>query len=70
MAKKLGVSISTLLRWEEEGRGPKSIRTRGGQRRYDVIGARDRPSKRVTVADARVSHDAYRILHLVKSVGS
>ena len=55
MAKRLGVSISTLRRWEEEGRGPKSIRTRGSQRRYEVIGAKDAPSKRVRIADARVS---------------
>ena len=40
---------------DEEGRGPKSIRTRGGQRRYEVIGAKDAPSKRVRIADARVS---------------
>ena len=58
MAKRLGVSISTLRRWDEEGRGPKSIRTRGGQRRYEVIGAKDAPSKRITIAYARVSsHD-------------
>ena len=58
MAKRLGVSISTLRRWDEEGRGPKSIRTRGGQRRYEVVGAKDAPSKRVTIAYARVSsHD-------------
>lgn len=58
MAKRLGVSISTLRRWEEEGRGPKSIRTRGGQRRYEVIGAKSSPSKRITIAYARVSsHD-------------
>ncbi len=58
MAKRLGVSISTLRRWDEEGRGPKSIRTRGGQRRYEVVGAKDTPSKRITIAYARVSsHD-------------
>lgn len=58
MAKRLGVSISTLRRWDEEGRGPKSIRTRGGQRRYEVVGSKEAPSKRVTIAYARVSsHD-------------
>jgi putative resolvase len=36
MAKILGVSIPTLRRWEQEGRAPKSVRTEGGQRRYEV----------------------------------
>ncbi|MDR3550278.1 MAG: IS607 family transposase [Candidatus Babeliales bacterium] len=35
-AKALGVAISTLRRWEAEGRLKPDERTEGGQRRYDV----------------------------------
>ena len=57
MAKRLGVSISTLRRWEDEGRAPPSIRTEGGQRRYEVKG--EKPAKLLkTIGYARVSsHD-------------
>lgn len=34
-AKAVGVAISTLRRWEREGK-ITSIRTLGGHRRYDV----------------------------------
>jgi putative resolvase len=34
-AKALGVSMTTLHRWEAEGR-PIPERTRGGHRRYDL----------------------------------
>ena len=58
MAKRLGVSISTLRRWESEGRAPTSVRTEGGQRRYEVTDAGEPKSKLVTIAYARVSsHD-------------
>jgi putative resolvase len=58
MAKRLGVSISTLRRWEAEGRAPASVRTEGGQRRYEVTDAGTPKSKLVTIAYARVSsHD-------------
>ena len=59
-AKVLGVSITTLRRWEKEGRLQPDEITPGGHRRYDV--AKLRPalyrlqrSDRKTVAYARVS---------------
>ena len=62
-AKFLGVSKTTLRRWESEGRLLPDERTPGGQRRYDL--ARLRPNAfhagshaRTTIAYARVSsHD-------------
>jgi putative resolvase len=57
-ASALGVSPQTLRRWEREGRGIPSIRTRGDQRRYnpsDVSMFRRQVSKDLTVAYARVS---------------
>jgi predicted site-specific integrase-resolvase len=58
MAKRLGVSISTLRRWEEEGRAPSSVRTEGGQRRYEISDSGTPKSKLKTIAYARVSsHD-------------
>jgi excisionase family DNA binding protein len=58
MAKRLGVSISTLRRWEEEGRAPASVRTEGGQRRYEIADSGIPKSKLKTIAYARVSsHD-------------
>jgi putative resolvase len=62
-AKELGVSITTLRRWESQGRLVASERTKGGQRRYDLSTLRPEavhraPSPRKTVAYARVSsHD-------------
>ena len=35
-AKYLGMSVSTLRRWEEEGRLLPHERSAGGQRRYDL----------------------------------
>jgi putative resolvase len=55
MAKRLGVSISTLRRWEDEGRAPPSVRTEGGQRRYRISEATVSASTRKTIAYARVS---------------
>jgi putative resolvase len=58
MAKRLGVSVSTLRRWENEGRAPASIRTEGGQRRYKIEDDKFVKSKLKTIAYARVSsHD-------------
>ena len=56
MAKRLGVSISTLRRWEDEGRAPPSVRTEGGQRRYEVKAEKSSISKRKTIARVS-SHD-------------
>ena len=61
-AKALGVSTSTLRRWEASGRLVPG-RTEGGQRRYDLAALRPgfhhgAPARRQTVAYARVSsHD-------------
>ena len=61
-AKALGVSTSTLRRWEAAGR-LKPARTQGGQRRYDIGALRPdlvhgALTARRTVAYARVSsHD-------------
>ena len=62
-AKFLGVSKSTLRRWEREGRLLPDERTAGGQRRYDLAKLRPNafhtgPVARTTIAYARVSsHD-------------
>jgi predicted site-specific integrase-resolvase len=58
----LGVSTQTLRRWETEGRGVPTQRTKGGQRRYDVTQLTPPPTKTpnntATIAYARVSsHD-------------
>jgi putative resolvase len=69
MAKRLGVSISTLRRWEAEGRAPASVRTEGGQRRYEVTDSGVAKSKLVTIAYARVSsHDQKEDLTRQKKV--
>ena len=60
-ASLMGVSAQTIRRWEREGKPIPSVRTKGGQRRYDP---HDLPiirrfsKKKLTVAYARVSsHD-------------
>ena len=61
-AKALGVSVSTLRRWETEGRLTPD-RTAGRQRRYDLSKLKPElfavfPAERKTIAYARVSsHD-------------
>jgi excisionase family DNA binding protein len=56
MAKRLGVSIPTLRRWEKEGRLAPANRTLGGHRRYETENRDDREER--TVCYARVScHD-------------
>ena len=61
-SKALGVSITTLRRWEAEGRLVPE-RTPGGQRRYDLASLKPEmflspPLERKTIAYARVSsHD-------------
>jgi len=62
-AKVLGVSESTLRRWEREGRLLPDERTKGGQRRYKLSSIRPQfthnsTTERKTIAYARVSsHD-------------
>jgi excisionase family DNA binding protein len=62
-ADLVGVSPSTLRRWEKQGKGPGVHRTEGGQRRYDrdkIISSRSTIERcaRPTPAYARVSrHD-------------
>ena len=62
-AQFLGVTPTTLRRWEREGRLLPDARTRGGDRRYDLnrLGSESQGSEypdRKTVAYARVSsHD-------------
>ena len=61
-AKILGVHVSSLRRWESEGK-LKAIRTPGGQRRYDleeVKKAEGQPKPIVTVCYARVSTHSQR----------
>ena len=58
-AKILGVSVSTLRRWDREGK-ITSTRTEGNQRRYDLhtlrpCGFRNLIDQRITIAYARVS---------------
>lgn len=60
-ASVMGVSAQTIRRWEREGKAIPSIRTKGGQRRFnpqDIPTMRHVLKKRKTVAYARVSsHD-------------
>ena len=73
-AECLGVTPSTLRRWEHEGTWVTDERTPGGSRRYDL--ARIRPEQfqrpatlRKTIADARVSsHDQKDDLERQKQV--
>ncbi|MEQ9551063.1 MAG: IS607 family transposase [Coleofasciculus sp. G3-WIS-01] len=61
-AKILGVHVSSLRRWESEGK-LRAIRTPGGQRRYDLkeVERAHRATKTVvTVCDARVSTHSQR----------
>jgi putative resolvase len=54
MARRLGVSVATLRRWDREGRLRPVLRTPGGHRRYgEVSAAGERPDR--TVCYARVS---------------
>ena len=73
-AQALGVSISTLRRWEQEGK-LVAQRTKGNQRRYSLeqmTGIRNNAqtkSERITLAYARVSsHDQKEDLERQKSV--
>jgi putative resolvase len=50
-ARVLGVSVSTMRRWEREGRLLPDIYTLGGQRRYSLVGLRK------VMAQARVSQE-------------
>ena len=73
-SKVLGVSITTLRRWEKEGRLQPDEITPGGHRRYDLIKLRPElfrleRSARKTVAYARVSsHDQKEDLERQKQV--
>ena len=73
-AQFLGVTPTTLRRWEREGRLLPDARTRGGDRRYDLsrLGSAsqgaDNPDRK-TVAYARVSsHDQKEDLERQKQV--
>lgn len=72
-AQALGVSTSTLRRWEASGR-LTPVRTEGGQRRYDLAALRPETqgsaqAVRETVAYARVSsHDQQAELERQKRV--
>ena len=57
VARHYGVSVSTIRRWEAKGIIPKSIRTFGGHRRFDL--APSESSKQgLHIGYARVSsHD-------------
>lgn len=72
-SKALGVSITTLRRWEEEGKLIPQ-RTAGRQRRYDLAKLKPElfhaaPSERKTIAYARVcSHDQKDDLERQKQV--
>ncbi len=60
-ASLMGVSAQTIRRWEREGKAIPSVRTKGGQRRFDphdIPSIRRSLKKKLTVAYARVSsHD-------------
>lgn len=73
-SKVLGVSITTLRRWEKEGRLQPDEITPGGHRRYDLMKLRPelfrlQRSDRKTVVYARVSsHDQKEDLERQKQV--
>ncbi|KYP81974.1 IS607 family transposase [Ferroacidibacillus organovorans] len=73
-SKVLGVSITTLRRWEKEGRLQPDEITPGGHRRYDLLKLRPelfrlQRSDRKTVVYARVSsHDQKEDLERQKQV--
>lgn len=73
-SKVLGVSITTLRRWEKEGRLQSDEITPGGHRRYDLLKLRPelfrlQRSDRKTVVYARVSsHDQKEDLERQKQV--
>ncbi len=73
-SKVLGVSITTLRRWEKEDRLQPDEITQGGHRRYDLVKLRPelfrlQRSDRKTVAYARVSsHDQKEDLERQKQV--
>lgn len=71
-ADVLGVSVTTLRRWEREGK-LKSDRTHAGHRRYDLSKIKPElfhtdDSGRKTIAYARVSHDQKTDLERQKQV--
>ena len=72
-SETLGVSLTTLRRWEAEGK-LIAERTAGGQRRYDLAKIKPElfhaaPSERKTIAYARVSsHDQKADLERQKQV--
>jgi putative resolvase len=66
-ATVIGVAVSTLRRWEKEGRLLPSLRTKGGHRRYSLaqieeefFGKKARQSARKTLCYARVSSSSQR----------
>ena len=71
----IGVAVSTLRRWESEGRFLADSRTKGGHRRYctariaaEFFGLRETPQNRETIAYARVSsHDQKQDLERQKA---
>ena len=73
-AKLLGVVVSTLRRWEEEGRLMPDERTKGNQRRYKLSSLRPELKRgidynRKTIAYARVSsHDQKNDLERQKQI--
>lgn len=57
VAQHYGVSVSTIRRWEAKGIIPKSIRTLGGHRRFD-LSPTEATNKGLHIGYARVSsHD-------------
>ena len=67
-ASMIGVSISTLRRWEKEGRLLPAMRTLGGHRRYQLaeierafLGKLPQQLPRKTLAYARVSSSDQRL---------
>jgi predicted site-specific integrase-resolvase len=56
MARRLGVAVVTLRRWDREGKLKPTLRTCGGHRRYGTVP--EAPDTELTVLYARVScHD-------------
>ena len=67
-AKALGVSISTLRRWEDEGRLVPEERTAGGQRRYRL--SKLRPELCRAISDKDIGQTVADIIEALSAMSA